>query len=1665
MSQPYSFLIEVNAMPNIDQLSIEIEANSDKATQAIKTLTSSLNGLSLALNRINTNSISKFARSVESLSKSGRMVSDTNRALDSMAANIAKNFNIKSKEGLNAIRDGLNEVAQASKQFQKGQTDALYADVERTTSALQEVIVKYSTLKTKAENTAQAVRDFVSAQNEAGRKVSLAGIASELGDDLSHVRKVLGSGFTSTFNAASAGVSDLEEFIRRLDKECGTSFGTKALDESVQDIVKTLEQAKTGGEKFEDSLYYQQQLETQASVQANKYADSISRLVQVDLSKSSTDIENLVSELGKLSTVQLPDFKPFADTISTLNRMSTDRVVQNIQAVKSALSDTNIQTSRLEEGLTAISGDVSGSASGMTSLASSTQSFATSISTAAAKYGEFNDLSGLSRIKSVLQGIDNTTQSLVAKTKEYKTALVEVANVSSEIDPYFKDIQNTWSKLGQDSGKVKDISKGFDFGKAKSAVVSVNAALVGLQKTVEKVSSALGKLGDYGIKGLKAVYMPLQGLVNEYKEKLSTITGHFKKFKANVEASLTKMSKFWQRVMKTFTFMLVRKAITAIIKDVKEAVDELALFEKNLGTLSGGQFNKSLSEITADFHYIGRAIVAAFEPLINYVVPALNAVANAVANVLALVGEFFAAFTGQSYFVKAKKTVVDYGDSLDKNTKKLKEQKKLLLGIDEINNLPKKDDDSSSGSGGVSYKDAFEEKPVSDAMRGLAEKIKGILDQIFAPLKAAWDRVGPYVMHEFRYLWEQIKGLAADIGRDFLTMWNEPETQRILESILRTVGNLAGGLGNLIYNFRESWDMYGLGIFQKLRDNFGILQGWVEKTSLAFKNWARDVRFDNLLGAIDQLLLKTQALCNFIGGVFYDVMTRVVMKFVEFLIEDGIPHLITTIGEVIDAFDFDKIRGDLQILEDAFEHMAEEIDKGVTDAIGNVGKALADWMNSDEFTKFCEALARFMGLITEERVEKLFTALGLGLLDTAKGLADFTTSEGFNKFVDKIIEWYDSKSAEEIAGYLEKIAGAIALFKFAQFVGPGVAGFLSFITTLMTTSNIASIAGDLSTLAGSTTAVGGAAGTAGTSTTGFGAALSGLALPIGIAVFALATLVESFGGIKGLIDELKGRFDEIKERISKAVNEAFIPMDGAIKIVKEAFSNLKESLGSFKGAWDLILDTLQIVIDVLGAGLGGALSGIVTAFGGLINFLSGVINIVGGVLSFIAGVIQGIIGAIQLFVGVLTGNQEIIDKAMGTISESAENMGKAINDILKGIGEAFTGAFEFVFGLVAGFVNGIVDFFKELKYQLIGDPIVIDMVNGVLGWFSTLFTDGVQFIKDLVTDVIGFFGDLLTGAVTKAGEIKDQVVGKFEEFKQGAEEKFGAFKDGAITKFGEVKEAVLTKAGEIKTEAVTRFGEFKTEAEKKFTDFKTNAGKAIGDAKTNILKLAGDIKKDFVDKVKEIPKEAKAKFGELKTAANDKFNEVKSKIKDKMNESVDAIKDKLEKMKSKFEGVKLESIATNIIRGFTSGLKSAWQGVVQWANEAVSNLKKKFQEALKIQSPSKVFEEYGMYTVEGFNQGLEKFKDTTDKTVDDWVDGFSDVQVDLTPTLNTNSLSMPQMQNSILANNNAQNATQTNNTNNEIKVVLQLDGKTIYEQVVKQNNQQILRTGKSALAY
>lgn len=1724
-------------MPNIDELSIEIQANADKATQSIKNLTASLNGLSTALNRINANNITRFAKSMESLSTIGRRTDETGRAVTKFADSIAKSFNIKSKQGIDAIRDAMLELTDAHRKFQQsgGNDFALGENLEDAKRSAAKTIEAFAKTKIQVDSTTQSLLDYIKTTNKGAGKVDVSEMAKEFGENFNSMQKVLGSAFVSNVDKAKGSALDFAAYLNELNGELDRSFDTHTVTKGFEELVEALRKGRE--EIQQDVVSYEEARNVVA-----EYSVGIDRIVQAEAElKSSNGIDQLAESLTKLSGITLPDFTPFADAINALNRASTDRVVKNIQAVKQALNETTQATTVMSQEVgTALSTmgsfsfDNLGSSTSfvlgvseqitasfqrmttalatvgdkITTIATPVQLFSGFVDEATAKVWAFTqalhemysrmiattaftfsepiidenvvDVDAVEIITDSMRLLEGATDSVIEKTNEYTDALEEAANAAGQIDPHFKDIQDSWEKINNSSDDGNKSAESLE--KMKSSAVTLGAALLATGKMVDSLGRKMGQLGNYGMKGLKVLYTPLKNITNEYREKLSKITGFFKNFRGRIQKQLEKLSQFWKRTMKTFTFMLVRKAITAIIDNVKEAIDELALFEKHLGTLSQGKFNNSLSEIIADFRYIGRAVVAAFEPLINFVVPAINAVANALANVLALVGEFFAAFTGQNYFVKAKKTVVDYGDSIDSNNKKLKEQEKLLLGIDELNVLPKKPDDSSGGGGGgVNFADAFEEKPVSDKMKGIAQKIKDILGQLFAPLKAAWDEVGPYVMEQFGYLWSQIKRLTSDIGNDFLTMWNEPETQRIIESILRTVGHLAGGLGNLVSNFADSWEKYGLGIFEKLRDRFGNLQTWVEKTALAFKDWTTGVTFDNLLSSIDLLLSKMEGLCNFIGGVFYDVMTNVVMKYVEFLVEQGLPHLITTIGEVLDAFDFEKIRGDLQIVEKAFETMAEQIDIGVTNAIGNVGKALAEWMNSDEFTKFMEALAHFMDLITAERVEKLFTALGTGLLNTAKGIASFVSSEGFQNFVDKIIEWYDSKSAEEIAGYLEKIAWAIGLFKFGEFVAPGVAGFLTFIGKIIEFKQLSTIAGYFSKLAGGTSALGTAASGASGGVSGFATALGSIAAPVAIVVGVLATLVASFGGIKGTIEELKRRFEEVKkvfddlkEKVIKAKDEGFIPLEGAIKVIKDAFANFLESLGSFRGAWVLVLDVLQKVVELLVKQFMGALQvimgvlpGVLTAIGGLINFISGVINIVGGVFSTVAGLVQGFIGIIQLVVGTITGNEKIVTDALENIQKSFDALSQGVGSILEGISQAFTGAFEFVIGLVGGFVNGVIEFFKQLKYNLIGDPIVIDLVEGVVKWFGELFTGATKWVEELVKGVLKFFGDLLTGAVEKAGEIKDQVVGKFEEFKEGAVQKFTDFKDGAIQKVKDVASTVAQKAGEIKKDAVGKFEEFKNNSVKKFESFKTNASKAVGAAKTEIVRKAGDIKKDFLEKIKQIPKDGKEKFNDLKTAANEKFTAVKDKIRDKMNDTVEVVRNKLETIKTRFEKVNLESVGTNVVRGFLSGLKSKWVDVVSWASDAVSKLKEKFSDALQINSPSKVFEEYGKYTVEGFNQGLEKFKDTTNKTVNDWIGDFSDVQVNLTPTLSANSLPASSLVNSDFGGNSTVGGqvTNNNNTNNETKVILQLDGKTIYETVIKQNNQQIMRTGRSLLAY
>lgn len=1930
-------------MANIDQLSIEINADADKASEAITKLTSHLNGLSSALKNINDNSISKFARSMESLAKTGRTTDAATKSIEGMAKALSSEFGIKSKEGIQAVTNGLLDLAEASKQWQLSDfSENLEGNFKDAQSSIASVIHDYAKIEKALDDDSKAVVDFVEKTRKGS--VSISNFAQEFGDDFAQMKRTLGKGFTSELDATKKGIQDFEDYMVSLKEATNVSmFDNLAPDEAFRKLSEVMNEARNSTMSFSEAVQSGVYPLDYAERVIDQYQMSIDRLVmQQDKLTKENGIDALVNSLKGLSEVSVPDFSSFAHAIETLNRVNVDKVTRNLQRVKETLAEGTQKAVEMTTALQPIQSFSFDNFGNVTSFTLGISEFVNEIEQkmlpAIRESGELvvsmaanfqplvevannaNEIivvmnGNLERAGYFIEdmtskmaefigliGAKQTSVPLLEDFRAYKPDIVDTVEVIQmgmyDMTNSALDFESAWRSLAEEF-MTPDFLMPFedapeDIRETTDEVKNLAAQLNALSSLLRKLSGVFGSIANAGIKAFKGIANVIKNVVvnsfkvlekyakflaKNFEEETEGIKNAFTNMSEALQGQMARLSAFWQRTLRTFTFMLVRKAITAVIKDVKSAVDELVLFEKHLGNLSGGAFNNSVSQILADFHLIGRAIVAAFEPLINWVVPIINAVASAIANVLATLGEFFAAFTGQNYFVKARKTVVDYGSSLedaedaaedtkkadkddaaalDDKKEKIKEIKKLLLGIDELNILPKQPDDDDDDDklkkakdnadkvkkqktpkgSGINYKDAFEEKPVSDAMKNLVDKIKQIMADLFDPIKKAWDKVYPYLKQSWEYMGQELLKLFKSIGSAFLEAWKTPVTEHIFEMLFTILGDLMTVIGNLAKGFREAWDSIsdngkrlGVEIFESLLEIIDILITHVQKVTDYMKDWSAKINFKPLLSGIRNVLNALKPLADFLGGVFEDVMKNIVLEHIRYLIEEGLPHLCHAIEEVLNAFDFDKLRTQLQPIEQTFEKMRQQIHEGLVNAMKNLGIAIGQWTQTENFQKFLDGVQHFMEQITVERVEKLFTGLGLGILKIVEALADFVgsdefkqwtddffawydslsaediakffegiangigklamgigkfvfsdsfkkfiekltkwyqdlsaddiskflegiadglselatqvmdfvTSDDFYKFVDKLVEWYKNLKSGDFAESIKKIATAIGAFTFASFVTGGVANFLDFISKIGAFAQMTGIPTLLTNLGGAIGKIGSAAATAEGGTTGFSAALAGIssaaapiAAIIGIVIAAFASLAASYGGLQGVVDKVKETFNQAGDAIKKFAE--YIKLDESINKLKTAFDNLKQklepikkafddlwaALGEAKPLWDMLFNVLQKVAMLIGGALTVAFKGFVELLTGFVEKFAALGDVFTGVIDIISGVVLMITGFFKGLAAAVTGDKELFDEAVrdyfGGVVEIVAGVIEEIKGILDFFGQPIldilNGFFPGIKDVFDQFVQDIVDFFKDLKYQLIGDPIVIDMVEGIVGWFETLCTDGTKWVSDLVTGVLEFFGQLATDAVDKAIEFKDNCVAefeefkenastkfnefkedavkkvvefkdgaveKFEEFKTGASEKFNEFKEGAAKTFDEAKTKVVETATKIKDDSVEKFNKFKEESIKKFDEFKTNAPKKFEDAKKKVVDYAKDMKEKVVDKIKDMGEKTKDKFDKIKDFASEKFKAAKDKIKERMDESVKVTSDKLDKIKSKFEKLSLENVGKNLIRGFLSGIKTIWADVVSWASQALANFKSKFAAILQIHSPSKVFMKYGEYTVEGFNKGLETFSSTTGKTVDKWVESFADMDVTINPKMKTNISALPLVNDQKLSMENNGltkedlvdvlrdfgNSIRSRQTNGETRVILELDGRQLYEQVVRQDKQQLLRTGRSSFAY
>lgn len=1155
----------------------------------------------------------------------------------------------------------------------------------------------------------------------------------------------------------------------------------------------------------------------------------------------------------------------------------------------------------------------------------------------------------------------------------YKEAIIGSNIAQKELDDYKKSL------IGVEE-ETKEAAK-----PALSFTNDVLPNLLVLKNSLEKVSQKYDALAQKGTNLFKGMLVPLKLAAREYVEKFEGMKTAVTGLRDHLAASLTKMSQFWAKTMRTFTFMLVRKAITGIIKEIGNAINSLAKFSDTMGT----QFNQSMSNLVADFQYLARSIVSVFAPLIDMIAPIIDAIINKIATLLSYIGMLFAALGGSSTFTKATKTTTNYAKSLDKAAKSANH---LTMGIDELNILANSKGGGGGGGGGNPLAQ-WDNVEIPPGIKKLADTLKKMWDDFLRPIKAAWDKMKGYVKEAWTYMLDQVKKLGKSIWDAFIQVWNEPKTIEMIANIFGIIADLMMVIGNLCKNFRESWDEVvdgatrGVQIFEGIRDIFAILIEHVRNVTKYMVEWSEGIDFDPLLDSVIKLLHSFYRLADFIGGVFEDVMKNVVLEYIEWMTEEGIPHLNNTIAEVLDAFNFDKIREDLVPVETAFENMLENIHTGVTNAMGNLGKQVADFANSQQFTDFMQRIADIMNLISAEDVEKILTGLGQGILDIADAIVKFVNSDIFMAFLKAIDEWLENASSEDIAGILKGVAVAIGLFKFGAFVSGGAAKFIGFLASFGSLFKAVEAVSKLVELAGGIEAVGAALevfgginaiivgsitaiaaffkmwnkgwSVAGEVIKDIGIALAAVgAVILGVAAAPAAIVAAVVAALTTAVIVIHDHWDQIVNFFTSTVPAWW---EGtAVPFLKSIPPKIAEFLSNI---WKNVTSWASTKASAIGkwfTGIGEKISGFVSKAGEFFQKLplkirDTLILAKKNITEWGSSVKQGVSDkALEVVNGIaewFSSLPEKVGEGLSQLKEKFNEFGSVIATFFSELPEKLGYISGYIIGALARWVVDIVSWARE------NIPIIIE---NIANWFKELPPKIAEWLNNTIDKFAEWASNVISWIATNVSQFIENIVSWFRELPA----KIYEWLSGVISKFVEWGSAVVSWIATNVSQFIESIVAWFSTLPARIYEWLSGVIAKFVEWGSAVVSWIAENVSQFIESIvnwfKQLPEKIWTHLVEIITKLSEWYNNAVTWI----TTNIPLI---VESFLSFFREIpqKLFDLGISIIQGLLDGINKAWDTLKGGVADFCSGFIQGFKDAFGIASPSKEAADIGDYWLEG----------------------------------------------------------------------------------------------------
>ena len=1247
----------------------------------------------------------------------------------------------------------------------------------------------------------------------------------------------------SSATDASKSIDSLVGSLQKLNKQLGLKDGTKfvktinAMSDAIGNLTSkfnSMGDTTTGFSKATEGAESLSKATTTANEKTKQLLSTVEKVA-----KGYGDYQKMVDRAFQLDTRQHLDTKVIPESaINSIQNKLLPAIVKtqeyslmipkNFSELNKYASEAAKKTVELTKGVVEL-----GNSSSVEPLKNDTKEVIDRIGLL---------LQGLREYRKLIADMESGKKSF--NSSDYEAALVGYNQAKKALEEYKKELLGVKKETKDGSLKpsfTKDIIPG----------------LLVLERSLDKLSQKFGELSGKGTNLFKGMMIPLKLASKEYVEKFERMRATVSKFQQHFRDSMSKVSQFWAKTMRTFTFMLVRKAITAILSEVNNAIKSLAQFSNAMGT----QFNQSISNLVADFQYLGRSIVSVFAPLIETVMPIIDALVEKIATLLSYIGMLFAALGGKSNFTKAKKDVLNYGAAVGKAAKSVST---LTMGIDELNILS--ENKGGGGAAGGNPLDQWEIVPINQKIKDLMNTLKDYWDRFFDPLKEAWKRAKQYLVDGLKTMMYSLGRLLKDIADDFLEVWNQEKTIRMFEQLLRIIGDIFRVVRNLADAFDRAWNKgkVGLHIFENLRDIAAVLVDHIRNISYYMIDWAKNIDFSPMLISFEKLTRKLYKVADFLGGVIEDIFINGILKYIKFIIEDAIPHLNSELARVVDAFNFSTLRARLKPVWTAIEEMLESIHTGITTAFGNLGVALAQFVNSKEFYDFLQRITDITKLITKERVAKVLTGLGEAILELAKKVVKFVNSKAFMKFLSAIAEWIDKKSTKEIADTVKKIALAIVAFKFGEFATSKIAGFIRFLGALESAKNLLNASNIFKNL---------------------GDSIGNVAKETSKIAFVTNPFTTLSAGAGDFTAKIKNIPTTLKQ-----IGTGFMNLHTAISPLIATLGSLLTAFFEFKSISNTV-EKMRLGIDGLGEGIlkiAGAAGVAGVAFTALLGFPAGIIAT--GVVAAIAA-IKGLYDATEqinldhIFDAVKAQGDTTIaevgewyDQATSIVAENTQkwiditrNLAQDRDDI-EAYGQAIQGlsaALSSNQTITVGMADSLTG-----KYAELGNSIN-NYINQSTDALVTNLLAQREYLEAQGKDVDEMIANLYKGAEEQKNAISgsmdalknayndyEKAVEQFGEDSKKAKEAYNAYKDAAA-KAGEATSAYTSTVQAVKTDkAVAEIKELGKSIDLSEYGSFEEAAKAIeggiGEIQAKYQEKMGEVNQTYLDRVKELEEYKKA---------------------------------------------------------------------------------------------------------------------------------------------------------------------------------------------------------------